>query len=340
MDDNGSAGIRRTNYSRIISASPPNVNCSPLRYPSIPTGRYCYIRSYALSIGLPIVIVRESTPAMNSLPPPGIRLKSTYGFTGLRFEEVDYASGLRYPSHTHKDVFFDLCLQGTIQEFGEKQCLIRGPSSVNFVPAGTPHGNHFREDTRCFQIVLTPLWLERIQPYCVPLTAPAIYQGGIPTWILTRLYREYQNRDTASPLMLEGLLLELLAEIARQSSLPADTSCPRWLRHAEEYLRNHFTETLSLEALAKTVGVHPSHLMRTFRQQYHCTIGDFVRRLKVEYACHLLTAADVPSAQIAILAGFADQSHFNRTFKVCTGMTPTDFQKMTGRATLKQPGIV
>ena len=77
------------------------------------------------------------------------------------------------------------------------------------------------------------------------------------------------------------------------------------------------------------MGIHPSHLMESFRQHYHCTLGDYVRQLRIEYATHLLSASDLPASQIAHTAGFADQSHFCRTFKRLTGMTPTEFKKAT-----------
>jgi AraC family transcriptional regulator len=131
-------------------------------------------------------------------------------------------------------------------------------------------------------------------------------------------------------LMLEGLLLELLAAMSRDGTNRAESHPPRWLRQARDLLHAHFTESLSPDAVAAAVGVHPSHLMDGFRQHYHCTLGDYVRRLRVEYAAHLLAASEMPASQIAYAAGFADQSHFCRTFKQLTGMTPTQFQKASG----------
>jgi AraC family transcriptional regulator len=69
--------------------------------------------------------------------------------------------------------------------------------------------------------------------------------------------------------------------------------------------------------------------MESFRQHFHCTVGDYVRRLRVEYAIHLLSTSDMSAAWIAHTVGFADQSHFCRTFKRLTGMTPLQFQKIS-----------
>jgi AraC family transcriptional regulator len=75
------------------------------------------------------------------------------------------------------------------------------------------------------------------------------------------------------------------------------------------------------------VGVHPAHLARVFRQQYGCTLGDYVRRLRVEFACRRMTTGDTPLVEIALAAGFADQSHFTKTFKSLVGITPAEFQR-------------
>jgi AraC family transcriptional regulator len=46
----------------------------------------------------------------------------------------------------------------------------------------------------------------------------------------------------------------------------------------------------------------------------------------VDFAAHKLITTDEPLAGIALAAGFSDQSHFNRTFKRRTGMTPATFR--------------
>jgi AraC family transcriptional regulator len=72
--------------------------------------------------------------------------------------------------------------------------------------------------------------------------------------------------------------------------------------------------------------VHPVHLAREFRRFEHCTIGEYVRRLRIEQACRRLTHSTDPIAAIAAEAGFADQSHFARTFKRVVGMSPVQFR--------------
>jgi AraC family transcriptional regulator len=92
-------------------------------------------------------------------------------------------------------------------------------------------------------------------------------------------------------------------------------------------VHDRFNDPLSLEAIAAAVGVHPSHLARVFRQQHQCTVGEYVRRLRLEFACHHLTTSDTPLAEIALAAGFADQSHFTKTFRRHIGTPPAQFRR-------------
>jgi AraC-like DNA-binding protein len=96
-------------------------------------------------------------------------------------------------------------------------------------------------------------------------------------------------------------------------------------------LRDRFAEPLTLDEIAGAVGVHPMHLTRVFRRHFRCTIGDMVRRLRIDFACRQLSSTDDALVEIALAAGFSDQSQFCRTFRRLTGMTPTGFRSAFSR---------
>jgi len=274
---------------------------------------------------------------MNALPTSEVpSVEAQIHFGGLRFEEVGYRAGFALPVHTHERAFLDLCLTGTIQEVWGAKTFVRGVSTLNFLPVGEPHATRFPEQARTFQVVMNAPWLERIQQVAPLRETMTHYTDGPATWIAGRLHREFQRRDALSPLVLEGLLLELLAEMSRSAQGMEESRAPRRLQEARDFLHAHFTESIAIEAVAAAVGMHPAHLMRSFRQHFHATIGGYVRKLRIDYACHLLSTSNASPAQVAYAVGFADQSHFHRTFKDLMGMTPTEFQKLTGRATGKQ----
>ena len=174
---------------------------------------------------------------------------------------------------------------------------------------------------------ISPQWIERLREDSLTLEGAFEFYGGALTRLCVRLNREFHKTDSAAKLAIEGLALELLAEAARQPSTRIGAA-PTWLRQAREMIVEHFSETPKLTQIAGEVGVHPVYLATAFRQKFGITIGEFVRRLRIEHACAELNKNDLPLSAIALQAGFADQSHFSKVFKAYVGMTPRDYRTL------------
>ena len=151
-----------------------------------------------------------------------------------------------------------------------------------------------------------------------------VFRRGLLLHLARRLYGEFRLRDEVSRLAIESLALGVIAEASRRVR-PEQTSIPLWLRAALAFIQAHFAEQVSLATVADQVGVHPVHLARTFRTVYQVSFAAHVRELRVEFAQHLL-AGPAPLSDIAIAAGFCDQSHFSRCFKQHTGLTPAAYR--------------
>jgi len=79
--------------------------------------------------------------------------------------------------------------------------------------------------------------------------------------------------------------------------------------------------------VAGAVGVHPVHLARAFRLHYGAPVGAYQRGLRLSWAAGMLADGDDEIAQIALRAGFFDQSHFTRAFKRQFGFTPAAYRQ-------------
>lgn len=246
---------------------------------------------------------------------------------GLTLSESVYPANLRMPAHRHEPAYCGLVLNGGYAEtVGRKTCH-RKPLTIVFHPQGEAHAVAFHSaGARIFRVELSQGWHERTRAYAEIPDEPAEFQGGLLASLLLRLYNEYRNRDAWSPMAAEGLTLEIMAAVARCESKSADAQTPRWLEQAREILASRLSETLALADLAAEVGVHPVHLARAWRKRFNCTVGDFVRQLRVEMACAEIAGSDAPLCEIALAAGFYDQSHFCNTFKRFTGMTPAAYR--------------
>jgi AraC family transcriptional regulator len=230
--------------------------------------------------------------------------------------------------HGHALAAFGFVLDGAYTEKLGNRWRTCAPGSLVFHPPGEEHAVEFHDEpVRIFRVDFPPEWLSRVGEHTPVLQSPAEFRGGRPAELARRLYREFRETDSAAPLAMQGLILEILSFAARHSAAPAERRPPRWLNQAQEMIRDRFADSLSLDAIAKEVAVHPAHLAREYRRTYGCSIGEAVRRLRVEYACRALSSSTLPLATIAAAAGFADQSHFTRIFRSITGLTPLAFRQ-------------
>lgn len=169
-------------------------------------------------------------------------------------------------------------------------------------------------------------WLADLQEYARHFNEPQSFQAERLSWLAMKLRHESQHADDFTSLTIEGLMLEMGAEIARFSHKVLAHRPVRWLNQIREMLNENFAQHVSLAELAAVAGVHPVYLATVFRENFHCTVGEYVRRLRVEFASRELSSTDTPLAEIALAAGFAHQSHFARTFKRFTGLTPRQYR--------------
>lgn len=246
---------------------------------------------------------------------------------GLKLSETAYQPNSNLSEHAHSTAYFCFVLQGSfIENYGKlsRRC---NPSTLVFHPAEEIHSDCFYTPTRCFNLQFETEWTERTRPFSVITDTPTDFSGVFLSQLAMRIYKEFCNLDDLSPLIVEGLTLEILGEAARDFKKRLKNSPPHWLIQARELLNEQFRESLSLANLALAVGVHETHLSREFRRFYHCTIGEYVRRRRIDYACRQLSTPDVSLTEIALAAGFFDQSHFARTFKSQIGLTPNEYRK-------------
>lgn len=104
------------------------------------------------------------------------------------------------------------------------------------------------------------------------------------------------------------------------------------LIRARDFLRQHFTRTVSLEELARLTGLSRFHLVRAFAKEFGLPPHAYQIHVQIERAKALLDAGVLP-AVVAAETGFSDQSHFTRHFKKIAGMTPRQYadQRRNGR---------
>jgi len=220
--------------------------------------------------------------------------------------ETVYAPGTGLAEHAHRRASVCLVVAGGFTELRGGRSRDHGVGSVVIRPARAEHANRFDVATRCFNI---------------ELAAGTARDGDALAELTVRAHAAFATNDCVA---LDAAIGELAVGLGRVRE-------PAWLCAAREAIRRRFPDVPPLTDLARDVGVHPVHLARGFRAHVGHTIGDEVRRLRVEHACDLLARSHTSLAEIAASAGFADQSHMNRVFGRVLGVTPARYRASAPR---------
>ena len=247
---------------------------------------------------------------------------------GFNLSETRYLPGSILPRHSHESHYFCFVLSGTYKESYERKVRCCRPSMIVYHPAGELHAQYFDNTAvQLFRIEINQTRLRNLSPADLCLECPD-FGRGLAIGLAHRLYQEFCEPDAVSHLAIEGLGLELIAAIARGGHRCGNTSRQpqHWLSQAREPIKSRFLERLTLGDIARTVGVHPVTLAREFRHHFGCTVGEMVRRERIAFACRELLKPQASLADIAMAAGFYDQSHFAKTFKKLIGMNPAEYR--------------
>lgn len=254
--------------------------------------------------------------------------KSVKHLANFKLAEHFYQPNLRMPRHTHELAHISVVLGGSYTERYSARDRFAKSSMLIFHPPDENHSVAFHSrGAQIFSIEIKSKWLENVQEVAHVLDAPNEFDGGAGKAFAARIYREFQRMDAYSPLAIEGLILEMLADLSRKVS-SNDRKIPRWLENVRELLHARLSEEVEMPEITKTAGVHPVHLAREFRRFYQCTMGEYVRRLRVESACAEISKSETPLSEIALKYGFYDQSHLTNSFKQITGMTPAQYRSV------------
>jgi AraC family transcriptional regulator len=235
---------------------------------------------------------------------------------GMRVLEFEHRPNCPIPDHTHERAHIFFVLAGSIYEEDRGTTKVYRDGDAAFHPRGAFHSNVVGPDGSHLIAVefegddLVPLVpLERLGR-TVDLKADG------------KLIADAARKGIADLERAVGAVLSN-ANVANRE--------PAWMAAVKEELDAHLSVDPDVAKLAALVRRHPAHLMRAFRRHTGMPLGEYVRAKRVARACETLLDPGAKLSDIAAAAGFADQSHFARTFKRFTNMTPDAYRKSKRR---------
>ena len=227
----------------------------------------------------------------------GLELRSTWQSTQA------------YKRHSHPQLSIGAIMEGQTCCICHDKEYILNPGDLIVIPASAPHScNPVAGQPRSYHM----LYIDTN----IPLALQVIRDPA--------LFKRYLDIvEAMSPVSVDTLL----------SALPRRVENADALRSTSQHVRQAFLADLaappSLDELAQRFSLRKETLIRTFRQDTGLTPGSFLNISRVEFAKARLRAGD-DIADVGYQSGFADQSHFHKTFVSYTAATPRQYA--TGRS--------
>lgn len=251
---------------------------------------------------------------------------------------IDFPGGGRTPRHSHATAGFTLVLGGSYAKTIGSRTYSCTAGMVTCEPPDVTHAETYQADTSSLLIEIGDQRFAQLTEIAKSLAAPIVTPQHTIVRAAERAWREFRTPDSASALALESAILEWVAAAARKAAAsPSPQDAPSWLALVEQRLADDWARTPTLAELAAEANVHPAYLARAFRRRFACSVGEYLRRRRIEWATAALVTTDESLASIALRAGFCDQSHFTRVFVRATGERPGAY-RLAHAETARRPG--
>lgn len=242
----------------------------------------------------------------------------TVGATSYSTEE--HTSSLHY----HENPHISFLLQGGHIEKRINAEFERLPGDILFCNGGEPH--QFITKKFPSKNINLELDYEFLRQYEISETSinEAVTKNIDAKFLMLKMYKELLTHDHFTETSIQILLLSLMND----SNKLNNQRRPKWTSLLIEILNDRWNEQLTLNELCTLTQVHPVTISKHFTKYFLCTLGEYMRKLKINKSIGLIRNQNLSLTDIAFECGFADQSHFIRTFKEITGWLPKKFQQL------------
>ncbi len=228
--------------------------------------------------------------------------------------------------HFHENPYFTYLLQGKLYEANKKEEYYLESGSLLFHNWQNSHHNIKPKDyTRGFHIEFNSDWFLKYNISSMDFEGSLNLKNPMIKSLMNKVFLETKINDTQSQVSIELLMIDIFNKIKLQES-DSYRKKPEWVNKIQEILLETETDC-TLTMLSKELNIHPVHLSREFHKYFGTTLGQYIRRLKLNKAITLISSNKYSMTEICYKCGFYDQSHFTSTFKKIYKMPPSVFNK-------------
>ena len=214
---------------------------------------------------------------------------------------------------------------------GPVQQRLQTAGDIDLIPAGYRAVWEDTEPTTLLIINISPLLVRStaesmgINPDTTLLTPRLQLRDPMLQHVAWALKAELETGEQNDRLYAESLGMALTAQLLRRyvrRSTPQRGLSRRQWHAVIDFINSNLTRNPSLSDLAAVAGVGATTFKVLFKQSVGMPVHQYVIRRRVEHASNLLSSGSARLNEVALKAGFFDQSHMTRCFRRVLGVTP------------------
>lgn len=247
--------------------------------------------------------------------------------------QTRFASNEKLPTHSHEQDVMIIMVRGSrVDQLKETSVECR-TGSIMLQSADVPHSNQFfgKRNNQVLNIVIPKRLYAQYSLDRLDSTNLTTVPLGQSRLLAARIAFEIQMSDNLSEDAIDEFMIEFVDCATGILNRRRYYNASPWIAKVVEYLNDCPLEVFRLSEIAEITGRHPAHVSRTFRRAIGCTIGTYLRHVRVARACTLLATSRRPIVEIAAESGFADESHLTRCMQAIFKTSPGRYRSLSGQ---------
>ncbi|MBX2873777.1 MAG: AraC family transcriptional regulator [Saprospiraceae bacterium] len=229
----------------------------------------------------------------------------------------------RFPWHLHPGYYsFSLVIDGRADLVFHDQLIPVEAGDIVFIPDNAPHQTIVEDFFTNVIIRVNSTLTSNVFGYS---EKSLLIRKPYAIDLFLRWYEQLrQLRSSGIQLHLIKAFIQDMSALQEEEGFEESQEAGQ-LDVVRAYLHQHYGQPIQLQQLSQVSHMSPSHFQRRFRQTFGISPIRYLQSLRVDRAKGLIKQ-DFSMTQVAYETGFYDQSHFNKYFKLLTGMAPSRYQ--------------
>jgi AraC-like DNA-binding protein len=248
------------------------------------------------------------------------------------------------PYHWHPEYEIIRILKGTFQLTIDGQSLLVTENDVLFIQGGNLHGGIPEEciyECVVFDMKLllsnnkiSSKQIQQLMRHEISISLVLPRDLDSLKMVINELFTVMSEKKPGYEFLIQGLLYYMLGKLFETQSYHINTTQPtasslQIMRFKDvlNYIEAHYTESISLEDMARIAGLSSRYFCRFFRKMTQCTPMEYLNYYRIESACEQLADIQVSITDVALNCGFNDISYFIKSFHKAKGITPKQYKE-------------